>query len=238
MPFRRKRFGRKKYGAKRRMGAGRSRRPYTRRKGLLSRYAFRGPSGLPDKLFVTLKFNITALLTSTSGAYTSIILKMNSILDPTGSLGSAQPYLRDQWATLFANYRVHWVKGALKFLAAASGESISRSVVVFPTTQSSALASLAEATEQPRGTYRMFQINSSTPYIKFFYRPATILGNTKEQYRTNPNTQAAMSADPASLVYWHIGAADPLFTTTSGTLISGNVFTRVELFNRVINSVS
>lgn len=240
MPYRRKRFGRKKYGAKRRrMGTGRTRRAHKGNKALLSRYSFRGTTGLPDKLYVTLKINITALLTSTAGAYSVISMKMNSLFDPTGSLGSAQPYLRDQWATMYQAYRVHWVKGYLNFLCATGSEALSRSIVVVPTTKSTAFTSLEEATEQPRSQYRIFQINGNNQCkIKFFHRPCTTIGQSKEQYRNDPNMTALMGADPASLVYTQIGAADPLFATTSGTLVSGQIYYRAELFNRVINTVS
>lgn len=194
---------------------------------------------LPDRMFVKLQMQYDVTIVSTSGAYTSWIQAINSLYDPMGASGAAQPYMHQQWLALYERYRVHGMSYDVQVHMEATGlvSSSARAVVIIPTTSSSAFAALV-AREQPGAVNRKMTVNTSQAEFNGYISVPKVFGITKEQHRTDDKYQATTGADPSSLAYMHIGVYDPSVATTCNTACAVQVTFYAEYFQRAKPAVS
>lgn len=207
----------------------------------LTTSVIRNPTGLADRVFVKLQSRVGFSFTNTSGGYTSVICQANSAFDPFGSSSTAQPYLFDQWAGLYDEYRVHGFAWKVHPTMGATGiiSTSNRECMVIPTRQSSAFGSALLAREQPRAQFNIFQVNSGKwATLEGYATCHTILGQSKVAFEGDAGTSAAVTADPDVKVYLHIATQDPHESTTVNTFAVVELIQYVEFFGRAIAAVS
>jgi len=202
----------------------------------------RAPSAAPDRVFIPVITELDVNTTNTSGAYNGFIMKLNSVVDPSGSLGSSQPYFFDQWATMYRRYRVHAVRIQVQAFIGATGVASTslRQLICFPTLSSSALASSQLAMEQPRCQTKIWQINGggSEDMIQHYVACPAIAGVSKETYRTGGEFAALINADPSFLIYYHVYTADPIGSSDVNTVIHVVLKQYVEFYGRAEPALS
>jgi len=194
---------------------------------------------LPDRMFVKLQMQYDVSITSTNGAYTSWIQTINSLYDPTGASGAAQPYMHQQWLALYERYRVHGMSYDIQCHMETTGlvSSSARSIVVIPTTSSSAFSALV-AREQPGSINRKMTVNTNASEFSGYVSVPKVFGISKTEHIAGDFYQATTGADPSKLCYLHIGVYDPSVATTCVTGIAVQVTFYAEYFQRVKPAVS
>jgi len=213
----RKRTGRFRRRAplRKRVGKGKGRRFHKARK-VLTQQIIRQPTGLPDRTKVKLKLQFDVAMSNTSGGYQSTPISINDLFDPTGALGSIQPYLFDQWAALYHNYLVTGCKIRVDPAMGATGIT-STSVRRYSITWSreSSLTSMSVAQVQPYTATTDLVVNLHTRALKGYMPINKLLGMTKQQYMSEPAIFGAnVGNSPTRLVYCHVGSIDPYAGTT------------------------
>lgn len=240
--FSRKKVGfRRRFRRKRRVVGSRWKQRKVARGQRVGTTIIRQPSGLPDRLFVKLRLHVDLLFANTSGGYSSFQVATNSAFDPMQASGTQQGYLFDQWATLYGRYRVHGFYYRLEpnFGALGITSTSVKECTCVPSLQSTAFSSARQAAEQPRARTFRWQVNAGrAPTLKGFFRMHPIAGITKKQYKDDPQFQALVSADPSTMIYFHIGTSDPVTTDNTQTTCGARFTQYVEFYQRAIPSVS
>lgn len=162
--------------------------------------------GAADRVKTKLKLHFT--LSAAASVYTSCIMQINDLFDPTGATGTAQPYYFDQWAALYDVYFVHGFSVAVTPVFGATGITSTSSFRygITPTDANSTFNTVTEALEQSRSIHRLHQINSGTPEtIRAYVKPHVAIGISRMQYNGNLSRYgAAVTASPTGLAYTHI----------------------------------
>lgn len=202
----------------------------------------RQPSGLPDRTKVKGKLTFDAISTNTSGAFTTLVLKCNDVFDPTGSFGNAQPYLYDQWSTMYSNYLVTGCKVMLTGHIGSTGvtSTSQRRLFLCFTNRASAFSSGAHLMEQPYGMAKDMSINGgNAPVLKGYMPCNKMFGLTRQQYLGDAtNWGAVVTGSPTNLTYVHVASEDPYVGTTCETRIRVDMKFYIIFYNRSTPAVS
>lgn len=246
--FKRKRSSKKRPGLKRQKGAGPLRLGKYRNadRSHTTTSVIRAPSGVADRTFVKLKLHIDVTYTNTGGAPASAIFKANSAFDPTGTVGATQPYMYDQWATLYAKYRVHGIGWRCQPSIGSTGVTSTsvRELIVCPTRQAGAFATTSLMAQQAGAKSHRWQINGSgsdntiNSQTEGYFQMAAIAGMTKSIYASDDTVSALVSADPALLIYLHFTTYDPVGVADVTTTAAIDIVQYIEFFERAIPAVS
>jgi hypothetical protein len=171
---------------------------------------------LPSSMMVTHRYGDFATVTSSGGAANTCgapqIYLLNSIAAPGGSTNH-QPYLRDQWATFYAKYKVHRVRATITVLP--FGPSLADTSVV--------QSSLCHATIVPGDAFSL--VNQTTQAVlekdlagiipisavpitrELKWDIATVCGITKQQFDANIEDYAAANgSSPNKALVFHLAA--------------------------------
>lgn len=244
MPIRKKRFARRPRFHRRKRFTRRPKialwkRKYGPANRKLTTTLIRQPSGLADRTYVKLRLNIDLAQTNTAGLMSTLIIKTNDLFDCMGSAGSLQPYLFDQWSTLYSNYIVHGFKWRIQSFFGATGISSTsvRRVTVTPTNSSSAHSNIENALNQPYAKSNTFQVNAgNSRMLKGYFKIPHLLGLSKAQYLTAPYSFGAqVGSSPSSPTYIHFITDWPFTNATDVTTNSTIYLTFYAMFfNRTI----
>lgn len=184
------------------------------------------PSIMRTSLRLTGVLEASASSTYVEGAWTA-----NDLYDPQGGLGAAQCPGYDQLALLYDRYRV--ISSEVKVRASLNSTSVTPTatsmefqVVLFPSFNASAAASITDAMSQPLVKHKM---GSGEVPVSLSSRIniAQYLGNTVNADRM----QALISSGPAQVLYWKVGIVSRAYTTVS-TTIQVDVTFDCEFFQR------
>lgn len=96
-----------------------------------SRGVIRAPSGLPDKMYLKLRHSGTDLLSATTSMDYQIINANN--MTSTGFAGGGQPYLFDEWMSLYSRYLVFGAKLSITFCNISASQPVNVWLGAFPT---------------------------------------------------------------------------------------------------------
>lgn len=203
MPRRRKSVKRRRT----RKGKGRkvSRR---RRMGRPSSTVLKGPSGLPDNIFVKMRYCIRFQATHAAGIGAEYFISGNSIYRPDNSGGSnSQPYTFDQWATLYGYYTVYGASiKAQQCFVTATHESVD--MAVFPIISNITIvgSNISHPVEEfPYCKYKIgstYTSGSNDNILRSYISTAKIFGASPLAIKSEDNYSAAVTANPVNRWYW------------------------------------
>jgi len=185
---------------------------------------------VPDRIIVPMRYCEVALLSGSILGYESYIYNMNSTFDPSVTVTGHQPLGRDQWATLYNQYRVLKATIVVDFTQQQStqpvlcGLSPSETAAIFTNS----------AAEQPGAKTTLVSQDTCGPNTKRLSLTMDcmkFLGDPGARYKDS--TAALMSASPAEPVYVHVWASNALGGTTVDVVASVSINMEVELFNRI-----
>lgn len=192
-------------------------RTFNRKKGNNSWPKFRGPgttiirqpSGTSDRLFVKLRFREQFSSAQSPGTnLADIVYKGNSPFDPSFT-SAVQPYLFSNWAQLYQRY-------------VCFGSKITTYNVMNNATSGPANAMTMISHSPYQAAYVSIYSFETDPYVKrknvnfgalgvgrnsqsYFCSTAKATNRPKKAVAIEENYSALVTADPATLWYWHLG---------------------------------
>lgn len=244
MPYGRKR--RRSFGTKKGLAFRKRRRLYRAkrkaiRRGKPSKISIKQPSGLPDRLFVKLRYNQTALFSDAVGGVPKYyIYSGNSVYDPDITGTGHQPYLYDQWTTLYSAYRCHGSKIRVNVWNNATGSTNSQvmcTVAALP--QTTVLSTADEYREMPhtRRCYTsLYRPHTATKW--FYMTPQKVYGITKYNALGDHNWQAGIASSPSSQFSWQVYLQPVDMASTWACYVMVDIIYYVEFFHRKYPGVS
>lgn len=177
-----------------------------------------GTVGVAGRAFVKLRTHYWGSYTSTSGAFTTArISKINSILDPAGTLGSIRPSGYTQWASMYHSYIVHACKVELQ-LHRGTGDLVASTVIMAPSSGSqTAPTTIYDAAGQPFARHITVPEGTSTEMSKMFVYTTIgqVIGQDKKTIAYDDTFAALVSADPATLCHMNVSMQSIDAATTS-----------------------
>lgn len=207
MPYRKKynkkypRNYRKKYGRKHKYQKG------------TKAVIIRGPSALPDRIRVKLVY---CDILNQAGAASAIFQYVgNDLFDPQLSAGGHQPYMFDQWAAMYARYRVYG--SSLRAEIINESGTAAAQVIIYPASVPATTADkIIEAAEMPRaGMTHIIPVASRYPiHLKRYVSTRAIAGLKKGVVSTDDSYSAAVTTGPSNKWYWNI-VSESIDSTTN-----------------------
>lgn len=199
------------------------------------------PSGLPDRLFVKLKYTEFLTWTQTLGTLSSNIYRGNSLFDPDLTGTGGQPYLFDQWSALYNNYRVHGCKVRFEMTGNGGGVFNCVRMGITPSTQSSTFGASGQELiqEQPRSKWRMWNMGAASVgqgIVKHYISTRQAIGLNKAG-ESDQDYQATVTANPAKQWYFHCWC----YTPDGNTIAASSSITLTyfaEFYNRAAPALS
>lgn len=188
----------------------------------------RGPNPFGQRAIAKLKYVERINLVGANNICALYYIRANSMFDPNETGVGHQPMGFDQYATLFHQYRVF--KVAYRFVCMPLGaQSGSRMAIGFQNNGTAWPTSMDAIAEKPRTFVKTLAYDGPTTIKGKFYLPRA-MGMTPEQYRTDPETAAAISTNP--LEFANIVLAYECPATTNQTLYTDLYLTYyVEFFD-------
>lgn len=214
MPYRKKRYGKRKF-----------RRPY-RGKRSYKRRGYSGfrtstmLSGLPGSRSARLRYNDVVGITSTSGILAGYVFRANSAFDPNQTAAGHQPMGFDTWAGLYNHYTVVGSKITAVVMQQQTNSAPCMCGLYLSDGTTAAFTTPSEYKEAKRGTSKVFGgyqasgkafVSSQFSAKKFFN-----ITDIKDNWRT---LGAPVTANPTEDAYYHFWYAT-LDGTTESILVS------------------
>lgn len=154
-------------------------------------------NGITDRMTTKLKYFENFRLDSAgSGLLTTRVYRGNSCFDPDFSLGGHAPYFYDQLSILYGQYTVTSSRIIVK--AVAIGATTGAVIVIVPTRQTFAGATLISNIELPRSKYRLIENGGPSARIEH------VIASNQMIPRWNSNQLALVTANPDEQWFWHI----------------------------------
>lgn len=154
-------------------------------------------TGVPDRMIVRMTYEDVYNLIGPS----QYQWRLNSIFDPDYTGTGHQPRGHDQWATLFASYRVFAVKARIYL---NNTDDTGGQCVGLITDNVAGTYNNTYLSEIPRCKTIVLAQGDGGLNSKIVYYKANIpriLGYTSAQYKNNPNTKCAFGTSPAEVAY-------------------------------------
>ena len=190
----------------RRAGRSSSRRAWrSSRRSFVPRGPYIKASPFPDSISVELPY-VSALTLATPAAFsmTNQIWRMNSVYDPDYSGAGHQPQGFDEYALLYASYRVNYVDVVIEaFTGAGEASTVMYGIMpqqgaILPTSPEA----FAENENTVTGLLRPYSggtagtMDTNVVFKKRVY-PHRLMGLEWEQYLTDSNSSSAVTGNPA-----------------------------------------
>lgn len=218
---------------KKRYNNRRRNRNYKHREHRSSLVSVRGPSGLPDRLRVKLKYaDVYPLITSAAQIYR---FKGNGLVDPDDTGTGHQPYMFDQWAAMYDRYRVYG--SSILVDAINVSATVAAQLVVYPTAANSTTANtIAEASEIPRSvrTYLMPVASRFPVRVKRYVSTRSIEGLARGTVEIDDTYASVSTTNPNNLWYWNVVAESLDLTTTLNMYFTVKIMYYVEFYSPTI----
>lgn len=210
-------------GTRKRVARGSSRMSYkgrrktVRRRGGPSTAVIRQPSGLPDRVFVKLKYSTFLTLTSTTGQVNYNIFRGNSVYDPDLTGTGTEAYLAAWWLKSptpsttgggYTNYRVLGssirVTGSIQ-PGANTASNVTVAVLQSTNSTGYGVAKQADIMANPYCKYKLLSGNGPSVFVlKKYMSTAKIYGETKQSIMDEDNYQATYQTSPTNGFYHHV----------------------------------
>lgn len=207
----------------------------------LSSLTIKTPSGLPDRIRVKLRFNCDASFVNTGGGYAELPIGINNLFDPGNTASSVQPYLFDQWASLYENYLVYGFKWRIQGHIGSTGvtSTSARQMGIAFTESSTSLSTSSKAMQQPYQQNVQWTVNTNEPKLRGYIECCKVIGLTRAQWDAQFDSYgAAVTAPPTGIPYAHIWTYDPYGSADVQTNITIQTTYYVTFFNRQYPALS
>lgn len=197
----------------------------------------RGVTGMADRLKVKLRYCDTRQYIAGSSFIWQF--RGNSCFDPDLTFAGHQPYLYDQYITMYQRYRVYGSSIRVDISNASATTTVC--ALVYPAADNStSAATISHAAELPRsGQMKMVGIQQRFPaMIKRYASTAQVLGYTKQAVRNDDTTSALYTSNPLRLWYWDIVTESADLAAVMNCLFVVKLTYYVEFFDPFINAQS
>lgn len=193
-----------------------------------------GLTGVPDSMFVKMKYVDAITLSSSLSVPGFHLFRGNDIFDPDYTGVGHQPYLSAQWGPFYQKYNVFASKITVKATASKNGK-----ILVRPTTVNTTGSDFNLAVERPESK-NCFLGNDKPCLIKHYQttRQATGTGNPDDDLFHGSMDPGGPGTGPATTWYWAIYAEDVPGTATLDIDCQVEIVYYVKLWSRRINSSS
>lgn len=193
-----------------------------------------GNIGIPSRIFVKLRTSWHAQAASTSGAFaTAKFCKLNSIIDPTGTLTTIQPVGYPFYFAGWQEYTVHAAK--LTIVGQVSAGAVPQEVVIAPASNTASVpADMNTAKGQPYARQMLPGLTGTAgPYrVSCYVTMGQVLGQSKADIQSDNTFSALVTADPSSLVVMNGSFQSADLSTTTTLTYTFDLIQWVEFFNR------
>lgn len=148
-----------------------------------------------------------------AGAVTALEYLVNSCYDPHYTGGGHQPYMYDQFAQLYTQYRVHRAKITFRLVSDKyDQQAICASLGPRLAGTASSLSNFIPFAEFPQSVTRLVSSGANETVLSFEANIWDMLGVTKQRYLSDTSYLATMSANPGvyalcTLLYWSADTA-------------------------------
>lgn len=229
MVYRRKYFkrrARRKYGRKR--------RPKYNPRSRVTSKVMRQPTGIPDKMYIKLKYSTNQLIASSGNTPGLYIFRGNSVFDPDYSGIGDQPVGFDQWAQFYKDYKVLASKITVTAIAQSNLAANVACVSINPETSvpTTGLTPI-NLIQHPYSRHRYIgQGDGPAPPTFSNYMTTKKMYGLKdvcdEQYIAN------VATNPQIQWYWNVSISPTNNTTSVGANIVAVITYYVEFSNRIL----
>lgn len=247
-----KMFRRKAYGAYPRRKTNRSRSYPSKARGRknVSRRSYasnratktiiRQPSGVPDRLFVKLKYYDNLTFVSVAPAITSQVYRANSLFDPDFTNVGHQPYGFDQWSALYTNYLVRGSSIKVEVQCSVNAPGYPAIWNVLPTATTTTFSTQGLTEEQPYNRIRTIggMNQGGRNIIRHYMSTKKFIGSNGQFANGNPNYRAAITTNPADQWFWQINMTAADLITNINQVCTVQITYYVEFYGRARPSQS
>jgi hypothetical protein len=184
-----------------------------------SQAVIRQPSGVPDRLYVKLRYREQLIFTQASGNLSENIYRGNSVFDPDLTGTGGQPLGFDQWTAFYGSYTV--LGSSIEVESMCNGTTVTNCRVgVFPSLFSTSLGTTDQekAEEQPYCQSRSLQMGNvgiGQGRLKAYMSTNKIWGVVRPAVQIEDGYSALVSANPSDSWFWHVFNYVPGATTQS-----------------------
>lgn len=191
-----------------------------------SQVIIRQPSSVPDRVFLKVRLGLVVRLTSASGPIVSQVgIKANSLNDPQGSSGTAEPLgLQSAWENLYNNYTVLGCK--LKIIAAQESAgtltNTSSTLTVFPATSPTTAVGNDRTMGERYAKFDVMSTSLNKARINNYVTTAQYYGVDKQTVLSESSYTGVLgSGDPSALWYFIISfqGTHPTEATTCSLVV-------------------
>lgn len=188
----------------------------------------RQPGGVPDRMFVKLRYVDDIVFNTNTVGVLYPYLYQSSIYDPDFTSTGHQPLWRDQYVTLYNNYRV-WGIGYKTIWKQQATQTFTMAYIAHQTsTTTDTDPNLLS--ERITTKKNIVDINRPT-YMRGYLSVAKVYGISKREFVADDGFQSAMGANPSKQAFL---ATYVMTRNASATTVMHIELTYyVELFNRV-----
>lgn len=198
------------------------------------------PSGLPDRLFVRLKYVEFLTFSQAAGALSANVYRGNDLFDPDFTGTGGQPYFLNQWGAFYSNFFVHG--SSIDFQVQGGGGSwnnLTFGITPAPTSTSFGGSGQELIMEQPYSRYKALQMGAlgiGQNRMKSYMSTRKILGLHKA---TALGIQYAgtTSSSPSAQWFWFAWMFAP-DNNTIAVQATVKLTYYVEFYNRLRPAVS
>lgn len=202
--------------------------------------------GLPDFHRVKLKYQDNWVCTGGPDGYA--IYKLNSLFDPLTSLNgnittvtaqqsNAQPLYRDQWATMYDQYRVYACKVKLDMLTGgdSNASTLGGRVAVYASDTAISGETVAVSAARPGAIYKILNVGGGPKHIKMYVPIHKAVSTKKQTVATEDDFSALMGASPSRTAVLNINVDSTSGGGTTAVALYCDVTLTyyVELYNRI-----
>jgi len=211
----------------------RATRPYIRRSST-PRFGMNRPDPIPNRMFTKLRYSeVFGMAYTAGGAPANYQWAINSIHDPNQTGTGHQPLGHDQWALLYANYRVHGVKYTIT-MTNIGLDQLEVAVQIRPNTDTSAVMDTIR--ESPTTVWKGIlggeQSASGTQVARGYCSIAKARGVSSTVVKAENDYQAAFGANPVALPLLNIWMSNQDASTSATIRVRVDFEFLVEFNNR------
>lgn len=166
----------------------------------------RSPTGLPDKMFVKLRYCERISQTHAAGIGAEVYFRGNSLYQPSSVSSARQPYGFDQWFNFYGYYTVYGSKIKVTNLV-TQNSNLPMDCVVVPSRSTSVITAdvSSPVEEMPYCKYRQMSaytngLNHSI--VRNYMSSVKMFGVAPVAVKSEDNYGAAVTANPVDAWYW------------------------------------
>lgn len=173
-----------------------------------SQVIIKQPSGVPDRLYVKLRYREQLNFAQLAGALSTNVYRGNSLFDPDFTGTGGQPYFFDQWSALYSTYTV--LASSIQVRSMLNGAGVFNTITTIvpqPFSGSFGSASQELMEEQPYAKVNVMKATTEGGwgFQKHYMSTSKILGVKRYAIEAEDNYSALISASPTDTWTWHIG---------------------------------